>query len=99
MTKKEQNTILKQAAQKCGEQEQLGKLTVDCAAMIVAINRYERDRENSLSDLLSMIAEIEIRLRQMQLIFNYNTINGLIEYKINRLQKTLHESETENPTR
>lgn len=93
MTKKEQTQILERAIKKYGDLAQIDMLVEECAELIVAVNHYKRDRVHALSDLLSEIADVEIMLTQMKMIFNNYTINELVKFKIYRLKKRLDAGE------
>lgn len=93
MTKKEQTQVWAKTIQKYGVMAQIDMLVEECAELIVAVNHYKRDREHALSDILSEIADVEIMIKQMRLIFHDNEINNLIEYKTRRLKNRLNGGE------
>lgn len=95
MTEKEKIRIWTKAIKTYGVPAQMDMLVEECAELIVEVNHYKRNLvkggETNLSKLLSEIADVEIMIKQMKLIFNENTINGIVEFKTRRLRERIEQ--------
>ncbi|MCM1545214.1 MAG: helix-turn-helix domain-containing protein [Ruminococcus sp.] len=82
--------ITEVAVETYGVDSQLGMMIEECAELIQAINKYRRyGSEDSILKLKLELADVEIMLKQMEIIFgNYE---HEVLYKINRLDRRLEE--------
>ena len=88
MTNKE---ILQRALAKYGQRRQMRKCQEECAELIVAINHYlENPLNGTVADVYEELADVEIMLNQMSLIFNTRGLVTLfLKRKIERLAEAL----------
>lgn len=74
-----------------GAKNQLRQTQEECAELIVAINKYFRS-ENAPEHyigLIEEIADVEIMIEQLKLIFDKESIRLMKNQKIERLEKLL----------
>lgn len=85
------NEIFNKVILKFGEESRLDLLAEECAELILAINKYKR--YGSLN-LLEEIADVEIVIAQLKLIFQGNFCELIEEHKrtkVRRLKALLNE--------
>lgn len=90
----DQSTILAQAIAKWGEESQRGMAIEECAEFIVAARKVSRvgGREikpQAVENVIDEIADVEIMMHQMGLIYGRDAINERIAFKIERLKGRL----------
>ena len=84
--------VCRKAVDKWGVDAQLDHMIEECAELIVAINHFRRNnKECRASDVESEIADVELMVEQMKLIFNPENIWKHKQEKIQRLNKLLEE--------
>ena len=76
--------VYRMALEKWGAESQLNMLVEECGELVAAVNRFRRDRV-SLTGLLEEIADVEIMLEQMRLIFDGELIDAYKRQKQARL--------------
>jgi len=81
----EPDLIYAEALKKWGTALQFDMLTEECAELIAAINRLKRGRPNTQREVLEEIADVEIMLGQMRLIFGNELIDNVKRKKLTRL--------------
>lgn len=70
--------IYQAAIDKWGERSQFGMLIEECAELISAINRWQRGNTDPVP-VMEEIADVDIMLEQMKIIFDSETYAGTIE--------------------
>lgn len=80
--------ILKEAVYRYGVTQQLDMTIEECGELITALSHHKRGRA-SKKEVVTEIADVQIMLDQLKLIFDKEEIDKEIEYKLNRLKKRL----------
>ncbi len=97
--KKYKLTLLDDAVALWGIEERMDMLVEECAELIVAVNHFKRNRITQ-DQLISELADVEIMLDQMRIIFNENgNIDSAKEGKLERLQETVNRYTHKKGTR
>ena len=97
--KKYKLTLLDDAVALWGIEAQMDMLVEECAELIVAVNHFKRNRITQ-DQLISELADVEIMLDQMRIIFNENgDIDSAKEGKLERLQETVNRYTHKKGTR
>ncbi len=91
--------IYKKALETFGEENQLRMLQEECAELIHAVSKYLRtkrdfnldDTNNNkvLSDLCGEIADVEIMLEQVKMLFSSDKIAVIKANKLKRLERLI----------
>ena len=84
--------IYKKALTKWGSHCQLGMLIEECAELISAVKRFQRGRVGVL-DLMEEIADVEIVIGQMRILFDGKMIDVIKEQKLKKLITRLRGEE------
>ena len=88
--------IMQTALDRWGLNAQVGQTVEECAELIMALQKYYRlPREEAVKNILDEIADVEMMLAQMRLVFNIDddALRKRIEYKFERLSQYLSEDE------
>jgi len=80
----EKRRVCRVAVGKYGPEQQMDMLTEECAELIAARNHLRRSRIN-VADFLKKVADVEIMISQMRVIFGDGKIDSAINEKITRL--------------
>lgn len=75
--------VLQAAINKFGKDQQLNMMIEECAELIQAINKYKR--YGKIENVLEEIADVQIMIEQMQMIFFPSTTEKYEREKIDRL--------------
>jgi len=95
MKKFEVNRLYEMAIKKWGADSQIAKAVEECAELIVTLAK-----NNSIDDILEEMADVEIMLEQLKLIFNYDfqlnfpyisKFHAFKNQKLKRLKERLEE--------
>ena len=89
MTNTDKDRILKQAIKQWGDQAQIDMMIEECAELIQALNKFRRGKENSLANVHEELADVQIMLDQMRLIFVDESIRHYEHDKLVRLANRL----------
>jgi NTP pyrophosphatase (non-canonical NTP hydrolase) len=81
----------KAALEKYGHDAQLDMVIEECSELILAIQRYRRKRCEAI-DIQEEIADVEIMLSQMRILFGDQSIDEFKAYKIMRLKERINRS-------
>ncbi|MDD3493800.1 MAG: hypothetical protein PHZ19_09935 [Candidatus Thermoplasmatota archaeon] len=74
------------ALERWGVQAQVGMAVEECAEFVVAVMKQGRNVNGATTeDLCGEIADVEIMMEQMHVIFNHDTIEKLKKQKLERL--------------
>lgn len=84
--------ILKQAIETWGVPSQVNLAQEECAELIVALSHKWRGRE---SDVIGEIADVQILLDELKLIFGQEAVETVIKQKMDRLKRRI--AEAQNP--
>ena len=100
--------ILKKAISTYGKESQIDVCIEEMSELIKAIIKFKRASQKidamevrafrqyiseKVADIAEEIADVEIMLQQLRLIFNCEKeVNGQLEYKINRLKERLMDN-------
>jgi hypothetical protein len=79
---------LVRAMARFGLEAQISKLQEECLEAALAVSRVELDRPDAWESLLEEIADVEILIDQMRIVFA-ERINAYRSLKIARLKETL----------
>lgn len=71
-----------------GVNEQIKVAQEECAELIVAISHYRRGRNHNVEE---EIADVEIMIEQLRLMFDENKINSIKEKKLERMLELFDE--------
>ena len=80
--------ILQVAINRWGHDSQMDQLIEECAELIVAIHHLRRSKDNLLP-VLEELADVEIMLEQMSIIFDRELIEQIKFQKMTRLAQRL----------
>ncbi|AIY81268.1 hypothetical protein U728_1686 [Clostridium botulinum 202F] len=80
--------VYKKAITEYGEYGQLDVVIEEMAELTQAISKFKRGKNHNVEE---EVADVEIMLEQMRLIFDSNKIEGIKREKILRLEKRLKE--------
>lgn len=81
---------LRMAIAKYGMDAQLGMVSEECGELIVAVNKYLRSKSPEAKErLVEEVADVEIMLDQMRIIFDESEINFHKQKKVNRLEQRM----------
>jgi hypothetical protein len=72
-----------------GIASQVEMMIEECAELVVALQHWKRSRS---SDVVSELADVEIMLDQMRLIFGDSKVNDARRAKLNRLEDRLRKA-------
>ena len=81
-------TICQEALLAFGNEAQIDMLSEEVGELLSAINKYRRGR-CAKKDVVTEIADVEIMLKQMELIFGWDEVIEERQYKLNRLKERL----------
>ncbi|WP_315080801.1 hypothetical protein [uncultured Clostridium sp.] len=81
--------VYKKAIAEYGEYGQLDIVIEEMAELTQAISKFKRGKIHNVEE---EVADVEIMLEQMKLIFDSNKIEGIKQEKILRLEQRLKES-------
>lgn len=96
--------LYKKALREWGNDSQINLAVEECAELIKVLMKHGRDLNGStLDEILEELADVEIMVEQMKLIFDYKEHSALkmsvFEFikkrKLERLEKRLNESNNE----
>ena len=93
---KDEVKIMQTALDQWGLNAQVGQTIEECAELIVVLQKYiNRTERPAVDDILGEIADVEMMLAQMRLIFSIDddALRKRIEYKFERLSQYLSEDE------
>lgn len=79
---------LRAALRRYGFEPQLSMLTEECGELVAAVNRWRRGREGAFPSLLEEIADVEILIDQMRLVYGAE-IDAARARKLARLRERL----------
>lgn len=89
MKNKSKESIYKEAITVYGEIGQIDVAIEEMAELIQALSKYKRGKEHNVEE---EIADVEIMLEQMKIIFNQRKVRKIKKGKIARLQKRLQNN-------
>lgn len=85
----EKNQVLQSALNKWGAATQAGMCMTECGELTAALGAYFVQGRDKDSNVIDEIADVQIMLDQMKLIFDQQAIESRIEYKLDRLKGIL----------
>ena len=89
--------IMQTALGRWGLNAQVGQTVEECAELIVALQKYvnRTPQPESVDNILDEIADVEMMLAQMRLVFNIDddALRKRIEHKFEKLSQYLSEDE------
>lgn len=92
--------ILNKAVETYGEESQIDKAIEECSELIQALCKYKRvlnksyttpEYEAVVSDVFGEIADVQIMMKQLNIIFNSEEIAFAEIFKLQRLERSLIE--------
>lgn len=89
MNKEERNKLYRNAITTYGQRSQMIVAMQECSELIQAITKYFIGRETNLEE---KIADVEIMLEQLKIMFNEPQVELIKESKLNRLEQRLCNS-------
>lgn len=87
--RQECTSICQDALMAYGNEAQIDMLCEEVGELLSAINKYRRGR-CAKKDVVTEIADVEIMLRQMELIFGWDEVMEERQYKLIRLRQRLN---------
>ncbi len=78
-----------------GKKSQINMMIEECGELITALQHFKRGRKNAVLEVLEELADVEIVLEQMSIIFPRMSIEYQKNIKINRLENRVKESNNE----
>ena len=91
MTPNEKREIMEKALEITGKDFQLMLLVEECGELLQAIGKVYRNKAGSLENLHEEIADVQLMLDQVKLIYDEEKINEIMEQKLTRLKSRLGE--------
>ena len=89
--------LMQTALDRWGLNAQVGQTVEECAELIVALQKYvnRSPQPESVDNILDEIADVEMMLAQMRLVFGIDDdmLRERIKYKFERLSQYLSEDE------
>ena len=87
--------ILNQAIDTYGPAAQTNMIIEECAELIVALQKLEREPANAkrLNNVAAEIADVMIMCEQARLMFGCEQVNNAVRYKLDRLERRLNDGE------
>ena len=92
----EKKTLLKKALDTLGEEFQLMLLVEECGELLQAISKAYRGKPGSVDSIQEEIADVQLMLDQVKLIYDENEINRIMEQKLIRLKSRLEDITSTN---
>jgi len=89
VTQEERAEILQGAINKWGEALQMDMVIEECAELIQAINKLRRGKDGAISNVREELADVQIMIDQMRLIFDNECIQQRENDKLIRLANRL----------
>jgi len=87
--------LYQKALEKWGIELQLNMMIEECAELIQAIIHLKRKASPSnLKKVIEEIADVEIMIGQMKEIFDKASIEGIVQIKLERLNKMIEKEES-----
>lgn len=89
--------ILRRALRHYGYRGQVIKTAEECSELSAAIMRFispEPREQDPIIGLVEELADVEIMLKQMRLIFGNSAIDDAVVVKLNRLEKRLDDAQS-----
>lgn len=80
--------VFKKALDTWGKDVQLNMLQEECAELIAAVNHLRRGRATE-AEVCAEIADVQIMLDQMKLVFSSEDIEGIYNFKVSILKGRL----------
>jgi NTP pyrophosphatase (non-canonical NTP hydrolase) len=77
--------ILQSAIDTYGVDPQMDMMVEECSELIQAICKYRRGRDDATANICEEIADVQIVLDQLKLVFDRHAISQAEEYKLTRL--------------
>lgn len=84
--------LYQKAIKKWGTELQLDMMIEECAELIQAIIHFKRNRK-AVAEIISEIADVKIMIEQMEEIFDKVSIEGIVQIKLERLNKMIEKEE------
>ena len=90
---KEEKKFFKKSILHFGTDVQMTMCIEECAELIQAISKFKRGKKNAIDNLLEEIADVQIMLDQMKLMFDNNDerISLIRTQKLNRLKSIIDD--------
>jgi len=84
--------LYQKAIEKWGTELQLDMMIEECAELTQAIIHFKRNRK-AVAEIISEIADVKIMIEQMEEIFDKASIEGIVQIKLERLNKMIEKEE------
>lgn len=84
-----ENQVYVEAIQKWGAESQLRQTIEECAELIVALSKALRGKEGHTTAIIEEMADVEIMLNQLNLIFGREDVLKIKGEKLDRLRRWL----------
>ena len=79
-----------EALRKWGQIAQIDQCIEECGELVAALQQFKRGRP---VNVITEIADVTIMAEQMRLMFGADTVDGLKESKLERLERRLGEEQ------
>lgn len=89
----QRSRILQSAIDAYGVDLQMDMMVEECSELIQAICKYKRGRDDAAANICEEIADVQIVLDQMKLVFDNTAIFQAEEYKLTRLRDRVKKTE------
>ena len=83
--------IYEQAIEKFGRDHQILKAVEELNELATALLHFRQGKVGVI-DVVGEIADVEIMVEQLKLIFNKDLVNRCMTHKLERLNKTINET-------
>lgn len=88
MSKDEEIVICSKAIRHFGQYSQIDMAIEEMSELIQALSKFKRDKENNVEE---EIADVDIMLTQLKIMFNLKEIENQREFKLKRLERTVKD--------
>lgn len=86
---KKNKEIFEECVKQWGIKAQMGMVVEECAELIQAISKVNREKPGSVDNLLEELADVELMVEQMRYYFDGNKIDEWKKLKMERLKVKL----------
>jgi NTP pyrophosphatase (non-canonical NTP hydrolase) len=92
----EKRMLMKKALDTLGEEFQIMLLVEECGELLQAIGKVYRNKHGSIENMQEEIADVQLMLDQVKLIYDEDEIDRIMDQKLIRLKTRLENSSAED---
>jgi NTP pyrophosphatase (non-canonical NTP hydrolase) len=88
----EKRMLMKKALDTLGEEFQIMLLVEECGELLQAIGKVYRKKQGSIENIQEEIADVQLMLDQIKLLYDEDEIDRIMDQKLTRLKTRLETS-------